>query len=99
MKRDYDPKGMLKSKGIVYFPPVESFEEALKIQKECGGVIISLEESGFLVDETSKISKLYDISLKELEIYFTSLLKEQNLLEDEIVSIINTWKEEEDIAN
>jgi hypothetical protein len=97
MSRDYSEDSMLKSKGIVYFPPVKDFNEAFSIFKECGGVIISLEEDGFLIEEISKICKLYDIPIKDIEYYFISVLKENNLSESEIQEIITTWKIDENI--
>lgn len=99
MSREYDPNSMLKSKGIVYFPPVSSFEEAYKIYNECGGVIISLEEDGFLVDEPVKICRLYGIPPKDLELYFRDVLNSNGLDKEEVDKIITKWLEEEDISN
>lgn len=97
MEREYNSKAMLKSKGIVYFPPVKDFLEALSIYRECGGMIISLEEDGFLVEEPIKISKLYDIPVKNLELYFRDVLTTNNITEDNISSIIESWLIEEEI--
>lgn len=97
MKREFNENSMLKSKGIVYFPPVKEFEKAFSIYNECGGVIISLEEDGFLVDETIKISKLYDIKIKDLEYYFRDVLKNNNIDPIEIDKIIDNWIIEEEI--
>lgn len=99
MKRDYNDEGMLKSNGIVFFPPVKEFSEALSIYKDCGGVIISLEEDGFLIDEPIKICRLYDIKPLDLELYFTAVLKDNGVDEVEIGNIISVWKIEEDIDN
>lgn len=99
MSRDYSEDSLLKSKGIVYFPPVKDFKEAFAVFKECGGVIISLEEDGFLVDETIKVCKLYSIPVKEIEYYFISVLKENDLPDIEIKKIIKEWKIDEDIDN
>ncbi|MGL1891726.1 MAG: hypothetical protein OCD02_08865 [Spirochaetaceae bacterium] len=94
MSRQYKEDEMLKSKGITYFPPVKEFKEALSIYNECGGMIISLEEDGFMIDEPDTISKLYDIPKEHLEMYFKDALN-NNLESDEINSIISKWKEEE----
>lgn len=99
MSREYKEESMLKSKGIVYFPPVKDFSLALDIFNECGGVIISLEEDGFLVEETIKICKLYNIQVNEIEFYFIDVLKENSISEDEISKIIEQWKIDEDINN
>lgn len=98
MSRKFIEGSMLKSRGIVYFPPVKDFNEALTIYQDCGGMIISLEEDGFLVEEPIKISRLYDIDVKQLEIYFRDVLK-NNLEDDEIDKIIKEWLIEEDILN
>ncbi|MBN2617042.1 MAG: hypothetical protein JXR64_01880 [Spirochaetales bacterium] len=89
---------MLKSKGIVYFPPVNNFYEAFSIYKECGGMIISLEEDGFLVDEPIKIAKLYDIPVDQLELYFRDVLVYNLTDDEEIEKIIYEWKIEEKIS-
>ncbi|OQY38560.1 MAG: hypothetical protein B6229_05685 [Spirochaetaceae bacterium 4572_7] len=99
MSRDYDEKGMLKSKGIEYFPPVKTIDEAISIQAECGGMILSLEDDGFLVDETLKIHKLYTIPLEQLEDYFRDALKSSSLSSDDIEVIIAQWISEGDIAS
>lgn len=99
MSREYDDNCMLKSKGIKYFPPVKSFEEALKIYKECGGMILSLEDDGYLVDEPLKIAKLYDLEIKHLEHYFKHTLEQAGLPLEEVENIINSWLAEEDIVN
>lgn len=98
MPREYNKNGMLKSRGIVYFPPVKKFEEALKIYEECGGMILSLEEDGFLVDEPVKIAKLYQIPSKDLELYFREALNQQNIEDSEIDDIINKWYIDEKIS-
>lgn len=95
MKREYQEGSMLKSKGILYFPPVGDFKEAMSIYNECGGMILSLEEDGFLVDEPQKISKLYDIPLKDLELYFRDVLKNNNIEDEKIEDYIKNWKLEE----
>lgn len=98
MIREYEENSMLKSKGILYFPPVKDFEEALSIYNECGGMILSLEDDGFLVDEPLKIAKLYDIPLEHLELYFKDTLKNQGIEDAEIESIISSWRDEERIS-
>lgn len=97
MSRKYNEDSMLKSRGIEYFPPIKDFNEALKTYKECGGMIISLEEDGFLVDEPIKISRLYDIKKEHLELYFRDALQHSDLSKDEVDSLISTWIEEEKI--
>lgn len=97
MSRQYDKNSMLKSKGILYFPPVKEFEEAFKIFNECGGMILSLEKDGFLVDEPLKIAKLYDIPLEHLELYFIDTLKGQKVSDEEIERIITEWRLDEKI--
>lgn len=99
MARTYDPNSMLKSRGIVYFPPVSTFQEAMEIYNECGGMILSLEEDGFLVDEPIKISRLYDIPTEHLELYFRDVLTCNNIPEEECNKIISQWLEEENISN
>lgn len=99
MSRDFSEDSMLKSKGIVYFPPVKDFKVAYSIYKDCGGVIISLEEDGFLVEETIKVCKLYEIPVKDIEYYFISVLKENEISDSEIKDIIEKWKIDEDIDN
>ena len=94
MSRKYLKDSMLKSKGILYFPPVETFAEAFEILKECGGAIISLEEDGFLVDETEKLLKLYNLKLDDLEIYFIDVLRSNNINDTDISEIIDIWKNE-----
>lgn len=95
MSREYNENSMLKSKGIVYFPPVNNFEEAMLIYKECGGMIISLEEDGYLVEEPIKISRLYNIPLEHLELYFKDVLKSNNIDEKEIEILLKEWRKEE----
>lgn len=90
---------MYKNKGIEFFPPVKSFDEAYNVFKECGGVIISLEEDGFLVDEVKKICKLYEIPINQIELYFRDCLQNNGLSDSEIDEIITEWKVEEDIEN
>jgi hypothetical protein len=82
---------MYKINGIEFFPPIDSFDEALKTWKECGGIIISLENNQFLVDETDKIMKLYQISEDDIKLYFIQCLKENGLAEYEINEIIKEW--------
>lgn len=91
MSRTYVEGSMLKSKGILYFPPVKEFSEAMSIYNDCGGMIISLEEDGFLIDEPHKISKLYDIPVEHLELYFRDVLKNNSISDDKIESIIREW--------
>lgn len=97
MSREYQENRMLKSNGILYFPPVKDFSEALSIYKECGGMIISLEEDGFLVEEPAKISKLYTIPPEQLEIYFRDVLKSSDISAEEVDKIITEWLIEENI--
>lgn len=97
MSREYGEDSMLKSKGIEYFPPIKDFNEAFETFQECGGMIISLEEDGFLVDEPIKISRLYDIKTEHLELYFRDALTFSDLSKEDIDVIISKWIEEENI--
>ncbi len=99
MSREESGDIMLKSKGILYFPPVKDFTEAMKIYTECGGMILSLEEDGYLVEEPIKIAKLYDIPVNQLELYFKDTLNRSGVDEIEISKIIEQWLIEENIKN
>ncbi len=88
-------ENLLKTNGIVYFPPVKTFDEAIKIYNECGGVIIPLEEDGFLVDEVDKISKLYGLSFTEIEALFRMVLTDNSVPASEVDDIIENWNKEE----
>lgn len=90
---------MLKHKGIEFFPPIKDFEEAFKTFKECGGMILSLEDQGFLVDEPKKICKLYGIEPKELHLYLSDTLISNGIAKEEVKIIVDNWLIEEDIED
>ncbi len=97
MSRKYNENSMLKSNGIEYYPPVKDFSKAKEIFNDCGGMILSLEEDGFLVEDPLTISKLYDIPVDHLEHYFRDTLSGQNIEKEEIEKIISSWLIEENI--
>lgn len=82
---------MLKNSGIEFFPPIDNFIDAFSTYNECGGVILSLENGEFLVDEPKKICKLYGIDPKDLHLYFKQALLDNGKSQDEVDKIIEEW--------
>lgn len=89
---------MLKHKGIEFFPPIKNFKEAFDTFKECGGMLLSLEEEGFLVDEPQKICKLYGIKPEELSLYLSHTLLENGVDKGEVKELVDNWVVEEKIS-
>lgn len=99
MAREYNKDSMLKSKGILYFPPIKDRDEVINVYNECGGMILSLEEDGYLVEEPIKICRLYNIEVKHLELYFKQALTSLEYSQEEIDREIEKWIVEEGIKN
>lgn len=89
---------MLKHNGIEFFPPIKDFQEAFKTFTECGGMLLSLEEEGFLVEEPKKICKLYGIKPEELHLYLSHTLISNGMDKDEVKNIVDRWIIEEKIG-
>lgn len=89
---------MLKNKGIEFFPPIKDFKEAFNTFMECGGMLLSLEEEGFLVDEPKKICKLYCLKPEELSLYLSHTLIENGVGKDEVKELVEKWVVEEKIS-
>lgn len=82
---------MLKNSGIEFFPPIDNFKEAYSTFCECGGMMLSLEDGRFLVDEPRKICKLYGIEPKDLHLYLKQTFLENGLIKEEVDKIIEEW--------